>query len=708
MTRGREKDDPSGGRHKSELEELRARLGDAEEALRAIRTGEADAIVVARGSGEQVYSLKGTDWAYRQLVETMNEGAAILSATGIILYGNSRLVEMLARPLDRVLGTAMRDYLPPAERKELDAILARARMEPFRQEMNLTTEGGGAVPVYLSASRLHSEGEELVFGVVLMNLTEQKSYVKIAAAEAELRKSMEEFRTLAEAMPQIVWITGPDGKNIFFNNQWMDYTGMTAEESRGDGWNKPFHPDERLAAWETWQKATRVRGIYSLECRLRRADGAYRWWLVRGVPLIDAEGNISKWYGTCTDIHDLKTVAEERISLQNQLAQSQKIESVGRLAGGVAHDFNNILTAISGYTGFALAGLPEGDQRRADLKEVLVASERAARLTRQLLAFSRKQILNPEILDVNAAVDGIMSMLRRLIGEDIKLVSRLSSQPCLAKVDAGQIEQVFLNLAVNARDAMPKGGTLDFETAITAAAEPFLSRHPEISPGSLLICLTVRDTGCGMTDEVRSHLFEPFFTTKEMGKGTGLGLSMVYGIVKQSGGDIEVESVPDGGTTFRIYLPQVQVGTEIDDKVKDGAKGKNRPVGGRETVLFVEDEVIVRRLGERILIGNGYTVLTAGSGTVALSLLEERAKPVDLLITDVVMPGMSGRELARTVAEMGLSRRTLFVSGYTDDAIVQHGILEPGLALLNKPFSPDALLLKIREVLDGPADKAKA
>ena len=412
-------------------------------------------------------------------------------------------------------------------------------------------------------------------------------------------------------------------------------------------------------------------------------------------PVIGSDGT---HFGRIWRFHDIT----EQIRLEENLRQSQKMESVGRLAGGVAHDFNNILTAIKGYTGFALAGLSEGDQRRKDLNEVMAAGERATRLTRQLLAFSRKQILNPQVIDINATVAESANMLKRLIGEDIRLETRLAAEPCRAKVDTGQIEQVFLNLAVNARDAMPKGGVLTFETQIMSATEEFSSRHPDVPRGPL-VCLSARDTGCGMTDAVKAHLFEPFFTTKEKGKGTGLGLSMVYGIIKQSGGEIEVESTPDIGTTFRIYFPLI-----IDTQDKNKDKAKDIAPRGNETVLFVEDEDALRRLGARVLTGGGYNVLFAANGREALEVLERHGKAVDLLITDVVMPGMSGRELSQAIAAKNMARRTLFMSGFTEDAIVRHGVLEPGLAFMYKPFSPDALLCKMREVLDGPVDKAKA
>ena len=520
----------------------------------------------------------------------------------------------------------------------------------------------------------------------------------------QLRNSEEELRTMAEAMPQIVWIARPDGWNIFFNRRWMDYTGLSLEESLGRGWAKSVHPDDQQPARDAWQKALAERGIYSIESRLRRADGTYRWWLVRAVPLLDAAGNILKWYGTCTDIHDLKMAQEEREEMQSRLKQAQKMETVGKLAGGVAHDFNNILTAIIGYGGFLVKALAEHDPKREDVKEILTAASRAAGLTQQLLAFSRKQLLKTEVADLNSVVRGIEKMLGRLIGEDIKLEARYAPSPCRVQVDTGQIGQVLVNLAVNARDAMPKGGTLSMETALMDAGRDFLLKHPDFTPGPL-VRLTFQDTGCGMTEEIKEHIFEPFFTTKEQCKGVGLGLSTVFGIVKQSGGEIEVESAPDRGTTFRIYLPYYEA--NIADKKEGKDTDEDTILSGSETVLLVEDEESLRRMGERLLRTGGYTVISAANGAEALEVMERHGKPVDLLLTDVIMPGMSGRELSKELGKRKLIGRTLFMSGYTADVISKHGVLEPGIAFIYKPFTVEALSHKLREVLDGPADQAQ-
>ena len=397
--------------------------------------------------------------------------------------------------------------------------------------------------------------------------------------------------------------------------------------------------------------------------------------------------------------------------MEDKFSQAQKMEAIGLLAGGVAHDFNNILTAIKCYTEFVHKALAPEDPKREDTQEIMNSVERAISLTRQLLAFSRRQIMAPQMVDLNKILGGMANMLRRIIGENITLNTSLFSAPCMVKADPGQLEQVVLNLAVNARDAMPDGGTVTLGTEIIRPSEDFFFIRPELPIGPL-VCLKVSDTGTGMTEDVKSRLFEPFFTTKEQGKGTGLGLPMVFGIVKQSNGEIEVESEAGKGAAFIIYLPFAEKPPRFEDiETGDGKKDPDAAAAlpvRHETVLLVEDEDTLRRLGERVLRMNGYGVLVAANGQAALKLMEERGLPVDLLVTDVVMPGMSGRDLAKELARKNLAGRTLYMSGYTDDAIVKHGVLEPGIAFIYKPFTVEALERKLREVLDGPADKAKA
>jgi signal transduction histidine kinase/response regulator RpfG family c-di-GMP phosphodiesterase len=389
---------------------------------------------------------------------------------------------------------------------------------------------------------------------------------------------------------------------------------------------------------------------------------------------------------------------QRETALEEQLRQSQKVEAIGRLAGGVAHDFNNILTAILGYGELMLMKMKPDDPLRGNTEEIRKAAERAAALTRQLLAFSRKQILEPKVLNLNEVVNELSKMLSRMIDEDIELTIHGAKDLGRVRVDPGQIEQVIINMAVNARDAMPKGGKLTIETGDVVLDESYAAEHADVAPGNY-VTISISDTGTGMDAEVRSRLFEPFFTTKEKGKGTGLGLATCYGIVKQSGGHISVYSEPGCGTTFRIYLPQIQEPSSA--KAKRG--GSNDLPRGTETVLLVEDEPALRKLAALVLQGLGYSVMEASNGREALQVAETlNGRGVDLLLTDVVMPKMGGKELADHIHAAHPDTRILFSSGYTEDAIVHHGVLDDGIAFLHKPYTTDVLARKVREVLDGP------
>jgi signal transduction histidine kinase len=382
---------------------------------------------------------------------------------------------------------------------------------------------------------------------------------------------------------------------------------------------------------------------------------------------------------------------------EEQLRHAQKLDAIGRLAGGVAHDFNNIITAILGYCELMRQDFARDDPRRGDLDEINAAAERAATLTRQLLAFSRRQVLELQPLHLNDVVAEMDKMLRRLIGEDVDLVIRPDASLGWVRADAGQIEQVIMNLVVNARDAMPGGGALTIETANVTLGE-HAGTDPEVVPGPHVM-LAVSDTGTGMDAETRARLFEPFFTTKAPGRGTGLGLATVYGIVRQSGGSLYVYSEPGRGTSFKIYLP------EIAPPSSRRTRAAQQParLHGDETVLLVEDEASVRDLARKVLEGHGYTVLEADRGAAALLLSDAHATAIDVLVTDVVMPEMSGRELAQHLAARRPKTRVLFMSGFTDDAVVRHGVLEADVAYLQKPFTPEGLLKRVRAVLDGNA-----
>jgi PAS domain S-box-containing protein len=509
-------------------------------------------------------------------------------------------------------------------------------------------------------------------------------------AEDALRASEARFRQLAEHIHEAFFVIEmPSGQALYISPTWGEIWGRSVDAAYADSqlWFNAIHPDDRAevvagqAAIGRGQPATNV-------FRVQRPDGSERWVRGRTFPVVDASGVVYRMVGVAEDITELRKT-------EDQLLKAQKMEAVGRLAGGIAHDFNNVLTAIFGYVEMVVEDLPSGSQARADLDEVLKAAGRAASLTRQLLAFSRQQVLQPTVLQINDVVQDLEKMLRRVIGEDLELRVTLAPDAGKVRADVGQLEQVVLNLAVNARDAMPTGGKLTIETVNAGLTEAYADAHQPVVPGAYVM-LAVSDTGVGMSPEVRARVFEPFFTTKEQGKGTGLGLSTVYGIVKQSGGYVWVYSEPGRGATFKIYLPRVDAPIDVAPRPKEGGT-----LAGTETVLVAEDDDLLRPLAKNVLEKFGYTVLAAANADAALASARGHQGPIHLLVSDVVMPGASGRELARRLAATHPETKVLFVSGYTDDAIVHHGMLEPGLNYLQKPFTPATLGRKVREVLDA-------
>jgi PAS domain S-box-containing protein len=445
-------------------------------------------------------------------------------------------------------------------------------------------------------------------------------------------------------------------------------------------------PDEGARLLQQYRQKGRVDG---LEAQWRRKDGTPVQVRLSGRTVLDERGALEGCEIIAEDL-------SERWRLEEQLRRAQKMEAVGRLAGGVAHDFNNLLTIVMGYSDLLLERLGATDAMRAYVEEIKKAGERAASLTRQLLAFGRRQVLAPQVLDLNAVVTNVDKMLRRLIGENIELSAVLEPELGRVKADPGQIEQVILNLVLNARDAMPQGGQLTLETANVELNEGYARSHESVLPGRYVM-LTVSDSGMGMDAETQAHIFEPFFTTKEKGKGTGLGLATVYGIVKQSGGHIWLYSEPDQGTAFKIYLPRLEAAVQPVETISTGAP----LAGGSETILLVEDEEGVRDLAGRILELKGYKVITASNPTVAAQVFERHEGPIHLLLTDVVMPTMSGRQLAEHLALLRPGLKVLYMSGYTDNSIIPHGILKEGTQFLQKPFTPDSLTRKVREVLEA-------
>ena len=506
------------------------------------------------------------------------------------------------------------------------------------------------------------------------------------AAEEALKGSERRYRSLFDENLSGSFLCAPDGVLLACNPAFARIFGFRTPADALQHSFLSLFPSPAEAARQM-ELLREQRRLWNVELEMRRCDG--KPVHVSGSLAASFEGQELR------EVRGYLFDTTEQRSLEEQLRQSQKMEGIGRLAGGIAHDFNNLLTAILGYSELMEAQLPDDEDLRSSLREIHQAGQRAAGLTRQLLAFSRRQVLQPKVLDLNVVVSEVEKMLRRLIGEDVELVTRLDPALGNVKADPGQLEQVLVNLAVNARDAMPEGGTLTIETANIVLDAGFAGSHPGARSGEYAV-LTVADTGIGMSLEVRSHAFEPFFTTKERGKGTGLGLATAYGIVKQSDGYITVDSESGRGATFRIYFPRVAATTDSGRRQRPALSPR-----GTETILLVEDESGVRRLARTILEAQGYIVLEAASGDDALEIVRSHAAEIHLVVTDVVMPGMSGRVLWDRLRTILHDPRVLFMSGYTDDAIARHGVLEAEIAFLQKPFTPLSLAQKVREVLDA-------
>ena len=512
------------------------------------------------------------------------------------------------------------------------------------------------------------------------------SAIEIKRNELALRRSEARYRSLVQSSVYGIYRSSIEGRFLDVNPALITMLGYESAEQvlLLDPEKDVFaQPQEHARLIEEFRRSGRLDGV---ELKWKRKDGIVITVRISGRAVSSADEPADVLEAIAEDVTD-------RRALEDQLRQSQKMEAVGRLAGGVAHDFNNLLMVISGYAEVILASLPLADPLHEKGRAIQLAADRATTLTRQLLAFSRKQLLELKVVDVNAIVQDMERLLRPLIGENVELVTELTPHAAHVRADAGQLEQVLMNLVVNAKDAMPEGGRLMIQTQNIVMDESHRRGTQFIRPGSYVM-LSVSDTGSGMDKETQSRIFEPFFTTKEKGKGTGLGLSTVYGIVKQSGGYVMVQSEVDRGSTFQIYLPQVEGVAE-----KHAVPAADAASGGNETVLLVEDEESVRQLVRDTLSGKGYRVLEAESGEAGLATAEKHGEKIDLVITDVVMPGMTGREMVKQLAQARPGVKVLYLSGYTEDAILSDGSIESGTAFLQKPFSLQSLSKKVREVL---------
>ncbi len=576
---------------------------------------------------------------------------------------------------------AIHFYAPEAQPLIRDAVqTAIDAGTSFDLELPLVTARGRQVWVRSVGSAERRDGKPIRLSGAFQDITE--------------RRRTDELRRLQsaalDAAADAIVITDRAGAIVWVNPGFSKLTGFTSEEAVGrnprdlvkSGKHEPaFYQD----MWDTILAGRVWRGTLTN----RRKDGTLYTEEQVITPIRDSSEAITHFIAIKEDV-------SERLALEAQYRHAQKMESVGRLASGIAHDFNNLLTVINGMAELVLERLDPGDLAHRDVQEIRRAGDRAAGLTGQLLAFSRQQILAPQVMDLNVVVAGMATLLHRLLGEDIDLVVVPAPDLGRIKADPGQVEQVITNLAVNARDAMPLGGKLTIETENVELDEAYADRHAEsVSPGDYVL-LAVSDTGTGMDEDTRARLFEPFFTTKGHGKGTGLGLSTVHGIVKQSQGFIWVYSEPERGTTFKVYLPRVTEAERLQRPKVDVS------TTGTETVLLVEDNDGLRQLAARLLRRGGYTVLDeASSAEQALGLLASVTEPVHLLLTDVILPGISGRQLSEQLKHVRPELRTLFMSGYTDDTIVRHGVLDQDMPFLHKPFTEATLLRRVREVLDG-------
>ncbi|MBV9885910.1 MAG: PAS domain S-box protein [Acidobacteria bacterium] len=621
-------------------------------------------------------------------MDSAMDGMAIVSSEGKYTYVNAAYAKLMGHGSAKAMvGQYWVEMHSPSDVK----LAERQIREGLAREGKwfgpvMIRRNGVPVPTEVSITKLPDGGV-----VTIGRDVSERQRVERSRQEAETK-----YQTLIEQVAAVSYIAemGMNGQWLYVSPQVETMFGFAADEWLADSreWSKHIHPEDR-AIVEIAEEASKRGERFQAEYRIVRKDGRIIW-VSDTAAVVPGSDSHPLMEGIIIDITDKK-------QLEGQLQQARRMEAVGRLAGGIAHDFNNLLTVIKGYTELALIrtkGMPE---IRSDVERIEDASERAAGLVRQLLAFSRRQVMQPKILDLNGIVVGLDKLLRRLMDEDIEMVTIANDSIGAIKADPGQIEQVIMNLVVNARDAMPSGGRLTVETANVELDALYARDHATVKPGKYVM-LAVSDTGIGMSADTVAHIFEPFYTTKESGRGTGLGLSTVYGIVKQSGGYIWVYSELDHGTTFKVYLPRVE---EVVEPAVGAGKPASSPVkdlSGRETILLVEDEPELRELTRTVLTERGYNVIEAMSaeGAERLATQESGGSKIHLLLTDVIMPGVSGRELAKRVLARQPSVRVLYMSGYTYNVIAENGTLERGVAFLQKPFTPSGLVEKVREVLD--------
>ncbi|NKE68067.1 PAS domain-containing protein [Ramlibacter sp. RBP-2] len=770
-------------------------------------------IVRLQGSIQDISRQKAAEAQIRSLgvrltatLENITDGFFTLDRHWRFTYVNAAAERVLERSRDELLGGNIWDKFQPAVGTPFQHHYERALAE------NATRSFEAFYPQLAKWFEVRVYPSPDGLAVYFRDVTELRRH------REALHESERELRALAESMPQMVWMAAPDGSNIYCNQRWIGYTGLGAAESAGAGWLQAVHPDDRQAMELARPRAAPSREDFTVECRLRRADGEYRWMIVRGTPYHDQGGRVVKWMGTCTDVHDLKLSMEairiseerfrllakgtqdaiwdwdmradrlwwntgvetlfgfrpdegqasieswsrgvhpddreatiggvrqavaagadawsgnyrfrrrdgtyawvsgrthvirgsdgapvrmigsiaditERVALEEQLRQAQRLDSLGRLTGGVAHDFNNLLTVIVGNAELLTEQLAAQPRLAALAGMVVQAADRAAELTRHLLAFARKQPLQPRAVDANELVANMAPLLQRTLGTHVEIVLAPADGLWRALVDPAQLDNALLNLCVNARDAMPQGGRLTIATANREVSAQEARLHHGLQAGAYVV-LSVSDTGTGIAPEHLRRVFEPFFTTKVPGKGIGLGLAMVYGFAKQSEGHVDISSEPGQGTTVKLFLPRT-----LDAGVAAPPEADAAPAPGQhETILLVEDDRMVLRYAHEQLVALGYRVVPAETPARALEIIRGR-EPIDLLFTDMVMPGMNGRQLAEHAARLRPRLKVLYTSGYAEGGVVHGGRVDEGVHLLSKPYRREELARRLREVLARP------
>jgi PAS domain S-box-containing protein len=638
----------------------------------------------ARKQAEE--ALRESEELYRSLFENAAEGFFMASADGTLTMVNPVLRNLSGFSEEEIKGKKFLDFLHPEEVPRVAALYANVlqtnKTDLEVLEFRILSKEGRVWHFHCRPIPILHHGKITGFHGIMTNITARKQ------AEEARRESENKYKTLVENLPQKVFLKDRNLVYVSCNENYARDLRISPDDILGKT-DFDFFPGDLAEKYRADDRRIIESGkTEDLEERYVQDGKKFDIHTLK-TPVKDADGKVIGVLGIFRDI-------TERKRLEEQLHEAMKMEAMGRLAGGVAHDFNNALTSIMAISQILLEDLASSHPIYEDIKEIRGSAERCANLTRQLLAFARRQPLEPKVLNLNEVVINIEKMLSRVIGEDIELFKSLDPELGNTKADVGQMEQIIVNLAVNARDAMPGGGKLTIETANVTLDPEYASKNLGVTPGPY-VRLAMSDTGVGMDEETRAKAFEPFFTTKGPGKGTGLGLPTVYGIVKQSGGNISVYSETGQGTTLKIYLPRVE---EEAEEVGGREPAPTKPLRASETILLVEDEEGVRRTTKRILIKSGYQVLEAGNGQEALELCGRHPGPIHLLITDVVMPGMSGKELTDRLALSFPAMKFLYVSGYADHAVVNHGILEAGASFLPKPFTMESLTRKVREVLD--------